>query len=112
MFHDALKVPLIVKAITLFIKQGFVQDFELREGGQDGSTCSRTPKRVCVLGGSRGMPPRKILNLDPLRLLLTKSGTRLLFNTCDKTIITILNSGEGRGGGNCGWRGKIPGPSV
>ena len=112
MFHDALKVPLIVKAITLFIKQGFVQDFELREGGeggQDGSTCSRTPKCVCVLGGSRGMPPRKILNLDPLRLLLTKSGTRLLFSTCDKTIITILISGEG---GNCGWRGKIPGPSV
>ena len=35
--------------------------------------------------------PRKILNLDPLRLLLMQSETRLLFNTCDKTIITILN---------------------
>ena len=33
----------------------------------------------------------KILNLDPLRLLLMQSGTRLLFNTCDKTIIAILN---------------------
>ena len=32
------------------------------------------------------------MNLDPLRLLLTQSGTRLLFNTCDKTIITILDS--------------------
>ena len=29
-------------------------------------------------GGSGGM------TLDPLRLLLTQSGTRLLFNTCDK----------------------------
>ena len=29
---------------------------------------------------SGGIPPRKILNLDPLRLLLTQSGTRLLFN--------------------------------
>ena len=35
--------------------------------------------------------PRKILNLDPLRLLPMKLGTRLLFNTCDETIITILN---------------------
>ena len=45
--------------------------------------------------------PRKILNLDPLRLLLTQSETRLLFNTRDKTIITILNfkiSGGGGGG--------------
>ena len=42
------------------------------------------------------------MNLDPLRLLLTQSGTRLLFNTCDKTTITIFNfriSGGG-GGGN------------
>ena len=34
--------------------------------------------------------PRKILNLDPLRLLLMQPETRLLFNTHDKTI-TILN---------------------
>ena len=32
--------------------------------------------RVCLLGGSGGMPPRKSLNLDPLRLLLTQSGTK------------------------------------
>ena len=40
---------------------------------------------ACLLGGSGGMLPKKILNLDPLRLLLTQSGTRLLFNSCDKT---------------------------
>ena len=33
--------------------------------------------------------PRKILNLDPLRLLRMHSGTRLLFNTCDKTPYSI-----------------------
>ena len=50
-------------------------------------------------------PPFPRKSLDPLRLLLMQSGTRLLFNTCDKTIITILNfkiSGEGKlwlGGG-------------
>ena len=42
--------------------------------------CSRTCKRVCLSGGSGGMLPQ-ILNLDPLRLLLTQSGTRLLFPT-------------------------------
>ena len=50
----------------------------LRWGGeQDGSrmivaceTC------VCLLGGSGGMAPMKILNLCPLRLLLTQSGTK------------------------------------
>ena len=49
------------------------------EGGgeQDGSrmivaceTC------VCLLGGSGGMAPMKILNLCPLRLLLTQSGKK------------------------------------
>ena len=40
---------------------------------------------VCLLGGSEGMLPKKILNLDPLRSVLTQSGTRLLFNSCDKT---------------------------
>ena len=56
----------------------------------------------------------KILNLDPLRLVLTQSGTRLLFNTCD--LITILNfkiSGGGGGGGEgvCGWgRGNSKAP--
>ena len=43
-------------------------------------------------------------------------GTRLLFNTCDKTIITILNFkiswGGGGGGGrrNCGWGGNSSPP--
>ena len=58
------------------------------------------------------MPPRNILNLDPLGLLLTQSGTRLLFNTCDKTIITILNfkiSGGGGGGGKL-WLGVSMSP--
>ena len=52
-------------------------------------------------GGLGACPsPRKILNLDPLRLLLMKSGTRLLFNTCDETIITILNFMISGGEGN------------
>ena len=54
------------------------------------------------------------MNSDPLRLLLTKSGTGLLFNSCDITIITILNfkiSWEG-GGGDCGWESKIPWPPL
>ena len=88
----------------LGIHQGFIQDFELGGGGggggeQDGSrmivacksTLIYTCKCVCLLGGSGACSPRKILNLDPLRLLVTQSGTRLLCNTCDKTIITILN---------------------
>ena len=79
---------------------GFHTGFELGGGGEHGGSRmivvreahSRTYKCVCLLGGSGGMlPPRKILNLDPLRLLLTQSGTRLLFNICDKTLITILN---------------------
>ena len=40
------------------------------------------------------------MNLDPLRLLLMKSGTRLLFNTCDETIITIINFKISGGEGN------------
>ena len=35
----------------------------------------RTHKRAYLLGGSGGMLPQEILNLDPLRLLLTQSGT-------------------------------------
>ena len=50
------------------------------------------------------MAPRKILNSDPLRLLLMKSGTGLLFNTCDITIITILNFKISWGGGL--WLGE------
>ena len=50
------------------------------------------------------MLPQEILNLDPLRLLLTQSGTRLLFNTCDKTNITILNFKISGGGGKL-WLG-------
>ena len=61
--------------------------------------------RACLLGGAGACPPRKILILDPF---LTQSGTRLLFNTCHKTIITILNFKiSGRGGGISG-----PSPSV
>ena len=65
--------------------QGFIQDSEL--GGETGW-------RACLQGGGQGEcppSPKKILNLDPLRLLLTQSGTKLLLNTCDKTTITILN---------------------
>ena len=57
--------------------------------------------------------PRKILNLDPLRLLLTQSETRLLFNTCDKTIITILNFKiSWGGGGGIVAGGKFPAPTF
>ena len=56
------------------------------------------------------MLPQKILNLDPLRLLLMQSGTRLLFNTCDKTITTTLNSKISVRGEIVAWRGGgIPG---
>ena len=50
------------------------------------------------------LPQEKFLNLDPLRFLLTQSGTKL-FNTCDKTILTILNFKRFLGGGG------IPGPN-
>ena len=44
---------------------------------------------VCEsMHGSGGMFPQE---LDPLRLLLTQSGIRWLFNTCDKTLLIILN---------------------
>ena len=68
-------------------------------GKQDGSRMIvACETHACLRGGSGGMshpppPPKKniyILNLDPLRLLQAQSGTRLLFNTCDKSIITIL----------------------
>ena len=58
------------------------------------------------LGTCPPTPPRKVLNLDPLRLLLTQSGTRLLFNTCDETIITILNFKISGGEGN--FQGSPP----
>ena len=54
---------------------------------------------ACLLGGSGSMSPQKNLNLDPLRLLLTQSGTRLLFNTCDKTYSISRFPGGGGGGG-------------
>ena len=50
--------------------------------------------------------PRKSLNLDPLRLFLMQSGIRLLFNTCDKTILNLKISG-----GNVAWGGG-GGPSF
>ena len=50
------------------------------------------------------LPQEKFLNLDPLRFLLTQSGTRL-FNTCDKTILTILNFKRFLGG-----EGEFQGP--
>ena len=47
--------------------------------------------KMCVylLGGSGAMPPRKIKNFHPLRLLLTQSGTKfpnniLVAHTCVK----------------------------
>ena len=52
-------------------------------------------KRVYLLGGLGECSPRKILNLDSLRLLPTQSGTRLLFNARDKTLITINNQFHG-----------------
>jgi len=67
---------------TKYGSQGFIQDFELGEGGggtwwqqDDSSAC----KRACLLGGLGACFPRKSLNLDPPRLLLTQSGTRLLY---------------------------------
>ena len=57
------------------------------------------------------MLPQENFDLDPLRLLLMQSETRLLFNTCDKTIITILNF-KISGGGGGGGVGGIPGPPL
>ena len=57
------------------------------------------------------------MNLDPLRLLLMQSGTRLLFNTCDKIILNFKISWGGvcvcgGGGGIVAGEGKfqIPPP--
>ena len=57
---------------------------------QDDSSVSRMHKRAWIW--VHAPPPSKILNLDPLRLLLTQSGARLLFNTCDKTNEHIFHS--------------------
>ena len=70
-------------------------------GEQDGIDDSSVHKHAWLLGGSGGIPLGKILNLDPLRLLLTQSGTNfpnniLTTHTCTSsnidgtTIITIL----------------------
>ena len=48
-------------------------------------TCVRVPTR-----GIWGLE-----KLDPLRLLLMQPGTRLLFNTCDKTILNFKILGRG-----------------
>ena len=59
--------------------QGFIQDFELGGGKQDGSrmivACEVC---ACLLGGGAvgACPPGKFLNLHPLRLLLMQSGTK------------------------------------
>ena len=60
----------------------FIQDFEFGGGGeQDGSRmiviCET---HACLLGGSGGMPPRKILNLYIYlsELLLMQSGMKFL----------------------------------
>ena len=81
---------------------------------------SSVHKHAWLLGGSGGIPLGKILNLDPLRLLLMQSGTNfpnniLTTHTCTSsnidgtTIINILHFkiswGRGGGGG-----GGIPGP--
>ena len=78
---------------TKYGSQGFIQNFELGGkggGGGGGWGCglvgtwwqqddSSVCKRACLFGGLGACFPRKILNLDPLRLLLTQSGTRLLY---------------------------------
>ena len=83
--------------------QGFIQDFELGGGGGGEHGGSRvvvahesmlTHVQACV--GLAACSPRKILNLDPFRLLLTQSGTRL-FNICDNH--TQFHDFWGGGGG-------------
>ena len=56
---------------------------------------------VSTRGGLGACPSQE--NFE-FRLLLMQSGTRLLFNNCDKTIITILNFKISRG--------EIPGPPL
>ena len=53
--------------------QGFIRDFELVGWGEHGGSRMIV---VCESSGGLGAcSPRKILNLDPLRVLLTQSGT-------------------------------------
>ena len=60
------------------------------------------------------VPPGKIFNLDPIRLLLTESGTNFPKNTYIlATIIIILNLGNsawGGGGGGGGGNSRAPTP--
>ena len=69
---------------------------------------SWTLTRAYLLGACL---PRKILNLhvDPLRL---QSGTRLLFNTCDKTTITMILNFRISEGKNCGTVVPSMGPCL
>ena len=71
-----------------------MHNFEMGGGGQ-----KRDSSRMIVvcemgaslLGGSGGMPPRhrKILNLYPLRLLLTQSGTKFQTTFCDTYLCSV-----------------------
>ena len=87
-------------------ENGTIQDFQFGGGKHGGSrmivVCESTSTHTYACVPTRGLwGACSHRNLDPLRLLLTQSGTRLLFNTCDKALITILNfkiSGRGRGG--------------
>ena len=87
-----------LKREIIYLLTGFHIGFWVGEEKQDGSrmivVCESTLTHAYVPTRGSGVwgPPRKILNLDPFRLLLTKSGTRLMFNTCVKTIITYLIS--------------------
>jgi len=87
-------------------KQGFfMQDFELVGAGgvkQDGTriivacVSTLTCKRVCLLGGSGGMPHLKKLEFRSSQIASEAIWDK---NTCDKTIISISRFlGE-----NCGW---------
>ena len=64
--------------IHWLVYQSFIQDFEM-EGKQDGSrTIVAGETCACLPGGFGACPPppppsRKILNLHPLRFLLTQS---------------------------------------
>ena len=66
-------------------QQGSIQDFELGGGGGGGKQDDSRmivicETHACLLGGSGGMPPRKILNLYIYlsELLLMQSGTKFL----------------------------------
>ena len=55
--RNVRKIFVQLYSVSLNENQGFIQDFELGGEGGNRMVAGHMHKRVCLLGGSGGMPP-------------------------------------------------------